>query len=207
MTQNTSLCARTFYDDEHRHANSNNISMEIINQLHGHMDFESISNYYDLVTYNDLIKTQQTHNFNIMHINSRSLTKNFDNMQLLLRSLHIQPDILAVTESWLTGNNKHLHQLTGYHSYHLTRNTRKQGGVSIFVFNLIHSQEIKDLTIVNEDIEISTIRIKTNSLGFLLCTIYRPNSKHIAVDEFSHILHELLREKAKNKKNSADWRF
>ena len=37
-----------------------------------------------------------------------------------------------------------------------------------------------------------TVKIKTNNFSFLICTVYRPNPKHIAVDEFTHILNELL---------------
>ena len=67
--------------------------MEIINQLHGHMDFESVSKYYDILSYNKLIGFLQSEKLNIIHLNSRSLQKNSDNIQALLKSLHIQPDI------------------------------------------------------------------------------------------------------------------
>ena len=91
---------------------------------------------------------------------------------------------MAITDTWLTDNNKHLDELTGYQSYHITRKTRRQDGVTIFVSDAIHSQEVNDLSVTNENIEINTFRIKTNPLNFLLCAIYRPNSKHIGVDEF-----------------------
>ena len=103
-----------FNDDEDDHDNSNDISMEIINQLHGHMDFQLVSKYYDLLTYNRLFYTAQSQNINIIHLNSRSLPKNFDNIQSFIKSLHTQPDISTITETWLTDNDKHLYQLTGY---------------------------------------------------------------------------------------------
>ena len=99
------------------------IAMEIINQLHGHSDLDCISDYYDINDYNKLLN-QNINNLNILHINSRSLPKNFDNITAFLNTLITPPDILAVTETWLTDINKEYFQLTGYHSYHLVRNRR-----------------------------------------------------------------------------------
>ena len=65
------------------------------------------------------------------------------------------PDILAITETWLS-ENKHLYDFTGYYSYHLTRKTRRQGGISIFVSNMIQSNEVEELSIVTENIEINS---------------------------------------------------
>ena len=135
----------TLYDNDQSHNDTDNITMEIVNQLHGHLDFQTISNYYDLFTYNNLCKSHHTHNLNIIHVNSRSLPKNSDNINSLIKSLHIQPDILVITETWLTDNNKQLYELTGYHSYHIVRNTRRQGGVSIFIYDQISSQGISNL--------------------------------------------------------------
>ena len=193
----THLYHTLFNDAEQNHSNTD-ISMEIINQTHGHLDFNSISKYYDINSYNTLIKSLNMTNLNIMHINSRSLSKNSDNISSFLKSLQTPPDILTITETWLNINNKHLYDFPGYHSYHLIRNTRPQGGVSIFVSNTLQSEQIENLTIVNESIEINTIKINSDSLNILICGIYRPNSKHIAVEEFADILIALLSDAAKN---------
>ena len=190
----------TLYDNnDNSHTNSSDIGMEIINQLHGHLDFETVSSYYDIMTYNKLFESQQTSVLNVMHINSRSLPRNFDSIKSLLKTLHTQPDVLVFTETWLTHNNRDHYELLGYHSYHLVRNTRRQGGVSVFVSNNFFSKDLKELTIINNDIEINTVSIKTNSVNFFLCSIYRPNSKHIAVEEFTDLLNRLLQDIAKNK--------
>ena len=125
-------------------------------------------------------------------MNSRSLPKNIDKITAFLNCLSASPDILAFTETWLTDNNKHLYQLPSYHSYHLTRNTRTQGGVSVFISNKLNIEQISELTIANGDIEINTIKINTSSTNLIICTIYRPHSKHIAVEEFDNILNTLL---------------
>ena len=187
-----------FNDLRNDHSTDDDIAMEIINQMYGHMDFNTLSKYYDLSSYNDLISTQNPTQFTIMHINSRSLSKNFDNINSFLKSLYAPPNVLAVTETWLTDTNKHLHEIVGYHSYHLVRNARARGGVSIYVTNLISSEQLDSLTFINDQIEINTVKITTHSFNFLVCAVYRPNSKHIAVDEFTNTLNALLQERAGN---------
>ena len=173
------------------HIDDNDIAMEIINMIHGHTDTNAISDYYDITGYNKL----DLHNkskLNILHINSRSLTKNIDNISAFLATLSTTPDILAVTETWLNNSNKHLYQLPGYHSYHKVRSTRPHGGVTVFVSNHLQSEQLSDLTLINDNIEINTIKITLHSIPYIICAIYRPHSKHINVDEFTNSLSFLL---------------
>ena len=74
------------------------ITMETINQLHGHNNLNCASNNYNITTYNKLFD-QYTNNFNIIHINSRSLPKKVDNITSFFNTLTTSPDILAVTET------------------------------------------------------------------------------------------------------------
>ena len=178
----------------------NDFAMEMINEMHGHMDLNSLSRYYDLTTYNNLVSAHDSPQVTVLHINSRSLSKNIDNIQSLLKCLNSFPDIIAITETWLTNDNKHLHDLPGYHSYHLVRNTRAQGGVSIYVSENLNSEQHCDLTFINSDIELNSVKITTTFYSFLVCAIYRPNSKHIAVNEFTNILTALLNDTAKQNK-------
>ena len=66
--------------------------------------------------------------------------------------------------------------------------------------NNIHSEQIDELTIINGHIEINTIKINTASLYYIICSIYRPNNKHIAVEEFSNLLHTLFQKNIKKSK-------
>ena len=179
-----------FNDDDNSHHDQQDITMEIINQLHGHTNLNSISDYYDITTYNTLIDPNKK--FNVLHINSRSLPKNIDHIIAFLNTLVTPPDILAVTETWLSNINKDFFQLSGYHSYHLVRNTRAQGGVSVFISDKIQSSQVKEMTMINSNIEINTIKVTINSTSYFICTIYRPHSKHEGIEEFTDILSTLL---------------
>ena len=180
-----------FDNSDQQNQDDNDITMQIINQMYGPMDFNCLSKYYDLIAYNNLISTVEN-NLNFLHVNSRSLQKNFDNIIAFMNSLSAFPDILTISETWLTTTNKHLYELPGYHCYHLTRTIRPHGGVSVYISNSLKSQQIQECTLINDDIEIITVKIHTASNIYNLCSIYRPHSKHIGVEEFNDILCNIL---------------
>lgn len=93
-----------YNDDDNSHSDYDDITMEIINQLYGHSNLNSISNYYDISTYNKI--SDPNKKLNILHINSRSLPKNIDKIEAFLNTLVTPPDILVVTETWLSNTNK-----------------------------------------------------------------------------------------------------
>ena len=159
---------------------------------HGHLDINEISKYYDLATFKTLTSSYTTSNLKLLHLNARSLPRNFEHITSFLKYLTNSPDIIAITETWLTNFNKDLFQLEGYHAYHLVRHTNPHGGVSLFVSKSIQTEIIDSLTLVNELIEINTIKIKVSNTSYVISAIYRPNSKHQAVDEFTSFLSDLL---------------
>lgn len=180
-----------FTDDMQQNRDTSDITLQIINQMYGNMDFDNLSKYYDIVSYNNLISSH-SNNLSFLHVNSRSLPKNFDNIIAFLHSLSSYPDILTVTETWLNNTNKHLYELQGYHSYHQTRLIRPHGGVSVYISNLIRSQLINECSFTNDDIEICTVKVFTKTEIYIVCSIYRPHSKHIGIDLFNDVLCTLL---------------
>ena len=143
-----------------------------------------------LMTMINKLDIHDNNNINIMLIHSRSLTKDVDNIAAFLNTLSTAPNFLAITETWLINiNNKHIHQLPGYHSYHLVSTNRAQGGVTIFISNDLQSEQLPDLTIViNDNIEINTVKVSSSSLSVILCAVYRPHSKYEFVQEFANTL-------------------
>lgn len=84
------------------HINSNDIAVEIINEMYGHSDLHTFSKYYDLSSFNNIITPQDVSHLNIIHMNSRSLPKNSDNIQSFLNCLDNPLDIIVFSETWLT---------------------------------------------------------------------------------------------------------
>lgn len=104
-----------------------------------------------------------SNNLNILHINSRSLPKNIDNIIAFLNSLTTPSDFLVVTETWLNDTEKHLYQLSGHDSYHLVRNTSAQGKVSFNITHSIKCQELQELGMLKDSIIINTIKVIVNT--------------------------------------------
>ena len=62
-------------------------AMETIGLMYDHLNFDEISKYYDLDQYNRSFPTDDDKILSIMHFNIRSLTKNGDEMIVMLESL------------------------------------------------------------------------------------------------------------------------
>ena len=136
-------------------------------------------------------RTESKRSFNILHLNIRSLQKNCDNLTSLINCLTYPPHIIALSETWLKDSTQHLYNLEGYEAYHTCRTDREHGGVSIYISTDLHAEPIQQYTFANEDIEMCTIKLKLPS-NYIFSVIYRPHSKHVAVEEFAHTLHDIL---------------
>ena len=122
-------------------------------------------------------------NLKVLHLNARGFTQSkIDNFEAFLKSLQVIPDVICFTETWFDLNNQKQSNLTGYNSYHLVRTSRQHGGVTLYVKEQLNCHQIQDLSFINEDIEINTIKVNVNSIQFVICGIYRPRFKHDRVE-------------------------
>lgn len=111
-------------------ANLNNIYPDL-------EDITSSSSYKSSVVecYKYIGKNSKT--LTLLHLNVRSINKNFDSLRLLLCALNIQCDILILSECWLS-KVVNLPELEGYKSYS-TKNIKNQNdGVVIYVKNYLN---------------------------------------------------------------------
>ena len=68
---------------------------------------------------------------------------NIDKLNSYLLSLDIQFSIIGLTETWLKEETLGLYELPEYKSIHLTRPSRKGGGVSLYIhinYDYVESQ-------------------------------------------------------------------
>jgi len=96
----------------------------------------------------------QTPSVTYLHVNIRSLKKNFESLEQLLKDLGTAPEIIGLTETKLN-INKHSYfpnQLKEYQFIH-TDSLRNSGGVGFFIKNSIQFTNHDDLKIINEDCE------------------------------------------------------
>ena len=74
--------------------------------------------------------------FSILHLNIRSIKKNFENFKLFFSTLGYSFSVICFSETWLDDTDSNsLYELPNYISKHQIRDDRKGGGVSFYIHN------------------------------------------------------------------------
>ena len=91
--------------------------------------------YYTDDSFSSNINYCHTNNTSILHINIRSLVKNFDSLSNFMYSInHYNFTFLAITETWLNDTSPiNTLYIDGYKLTHINRcNNRRGGGVALY---------------------------------------------------------------------------
>ena len=106
--------------------------------------------YYLDNDFNDIIKSNDDYakGLSLMHLNVRSIPKNIDKLNSYLMSLDIQFSIIGLTETSLKEEILSLCELPECKSIHLTRPSRKGGGVSLYIHNNYDYVEKPNMNII-----------------------------------------------------------
>ena len=136
--------------------------------------FQDISSPY--VTVNQLKSKDVSEKFSLMHMNIRSLNKNFENLRIFLDNFTDSFfSVIGLTETWLTDNTASLFNLPGYHLINNDRYNRSGGGVAFYVKSNFDFFIRKDICRMESFVESLFIEIKVpNRKDILLGVIYRP---------------------------------
>ena len=101
--------------------------------------------------------------FSALHVNIRSIHKNFENLKLLLSKLNFTFRIISLTETWSKGEcieNNSFYQLENYLMMHQeTKDSKKGGGTCIYIHNSLNFKLRNDLSNSDCDSEILSIEI------------------------------------------------
>ena len=126
-----------------------------------------------------LSEKENSEDINAIHLNIRSLSKNFDNLLDILRDSNYSFNILCITETWCTDSNlksnSNLH-LPNFDLISQERKTNKRGsGVLIYIHKRLKCNLRYDLCVSDKHKEILTIEIsRENDKNILLSCCYRP---------------------------------
>lgn len=133
----------------------------------------SMSNIDELFVKSNLAKS---HLYSVLHLNIRSMSKNFEKLKMFLKSSKNFFQVICLTETWC--NNSRLENsftLPNYVAFHQPRgnNKKKGGGICIFVRESLTCTVRKDLSVNNNDIEPMVIEIscKNKKKCLLMCNI------------------------------------
>ena len=143
---------------------------------------------------NDLQSFFQKHGskaFNVLHVNCRSLSKNFDDISLLLSEQASSVSVMGACETWLSENTDHLFNITGYQFVNNNRVHRTGGGVAFYVLNSLKYNIINELSIMEDFMECLFIELLLpRDTKLLMGCVYRPPNTNVG--QFLIKVEELL---------------
>lgn len=161
------------------------------------------SKYITEKNLNNLFNFNETEAINILHVNARSLKKNFSHLETLLSNIQNPIMAIAISETWLTESTESTFFIPNYTLVSSSRVGKSGGGVGIFVNNSLSFTIRSDLSCMMNIIECLfievTIRGKKN---IIIGTVYRPpGGDQIDISnfntEFCKILKNINNEKRK----------
>lgn len=129
------------------------------------------------------ITKQKSGNFSIIHLNCRSLKKNFDKLLLMLNNIGLKFDVIAISETWLSDiDDMNIFNIDGYSSNFTHRNLKGKmgGGVMIYTNDKYNVKKLDSLCL-SEDLymESLALEIDLNYVKIKLTCIYKPPSANV----------------------------
>ena len=113
-------------------------------------------------------------NFSMLHINSRSISKNFESVETFLSSLNgFSFSVIGISETWLKTNSPDIYNISNYRMIHVDRKEGRGGGVALYINSKLKYKARKDICI--DGIENVFIEIDNQSgKNIIVGTLYRP---------------------------------
>ena len=105
-----------------------------INFLNEDYDMIKKCKYYSLPDLKKLwdAEKMKTNYFTTLHLNIRSIPKNLDKLEQLMKVTETDFDCIGISETWLKDHNAATYNLSGYEHFYKTRAIKTGGGVSLF---------------------------------------------------------------------------
>ena len=133
--------------------------------------------------------------FSIIHLNARSISKNFSQINQFLCDLRFAFDIIAISESWMDSSKSSEYDIKGYEVIHQVRQGKRGGGCSLYVRDVLKFKVLdKWCRSVKDLFECCTIELMLDgSKNILVSCMYRTPGNQIAsfTDEIDEILHDM----------------
>ena len=148
------------------------------------------SNQYSISEFNDLSKSHTQSLFSVLHINCRSLNRNYSEIEATLNQIKCQFKIIALTETWLNSNTLPQYMFNGYTFVGSERGRKRGGGVGLCIHNQLNFKIRQDLIFPVNVCESFFIEISKPGKNLLVGVCYRPPNQ--SVQEFNEKLGESL---------------
>ena len=173
-------------------------------QIHDFKDPENVVNckYYNLEEVQTMKIPNKKNSLSLFHINACSLSKNFEDLEYLLKTTNTNFDIIAISETRILKNTKIVKNINIQNfSYEFTPTESTAGGTLIYIADHLAYQKRNDLTIYAKNYLESTFIEITNpsKTNIIVGCIYRHPTMDL--NEFNYYyLNPLLEKLAKEQK-------
>jgi len=146
------------------------------------------ASYYDSGDFLELCNLPAGNGFSLIHFNIRSYNSNSDELGIFLDQLNVKPSAIILSETWFSPT--HTSDIDGYCAFHVYRDGRRGGGVSIYINNDYVSKVISRWSYVADNIEICSVEVTAGMSRIMIHGVYRPPDKDLLVftDELLNIL-------------------
>lgn len=154
----------------------------------------NVTELYDCNSINDFVDKlpNNTHlSFSCMHINIRSMIKNFTTLQQTIHNCKIPIDVIVITEAGISSNIEQLYNLSGYTMYSHLRSSRRGGGIIVYIKSHFKFTPIQYTTWSFENLT-GSLKINEIDKEIVICAVYRPPryNKRLFVKELDKYIME-----------------
>jgi len=150
--------------------------------------------YYD----DELLKScKSAGKLSLLHVNVRSLNKNYGHLTDYLETLNTTWSVIALSETWSDDQICGLYKLPNYKDVVNNRKSKRGGGVSLYINSDIGFKERNDISSREDIFESLFVEIiREKQANIIIGVIYRPPGDRLTLfqDEFNRILTQITRE-------------
>lgn len=162
-------------------------------------DYEAAQECYNTIEINDILlplpnnyaNTVEKRLVSVIHMNIRSLNKNFDEFAYTIENCHLKFDVIVLSETWMGEGEPFNYVLNNYTSIDQPGKRNKKNGVCVFVRNSFTFNNL-NVNIVESDSLTLKIKNPTTNFEITLIAIYR--SPSLSADLFLNGLESALGE-------------
>ena len=130
--------------------------------------------YSDLKTFNQCLHS--ANDLLILHLNIRSLQKNFDEFQSLIDSMKSKPHVILVTETWLDPLLSQSYMLNNYRLEVSSLTEFRGKGVAIYIDNSLTYSRRGELESSTKEFQSIFLDIRVSHKTFIIGAVYRSPS-------------------------------
>ncbi|KAL7396416.1 hypothetical protein ABVT39_005480, partial [Epinephelus coioides] len=146
-------------------------------------DFDPETHFFHTMQNECRYYTEQQFNVNvkmigvlsILHINSRSLIKNFSKVYDFLGMLKTKFSAVAVSETWLSDEIGKDYELQGYRMFYVNRRRKRGGGVVLYVDETLQCKHVKNMSKgIDDKLEFVTVEIEMEKAkNIIISCVYK----------------------------------